>query len=146
MTFNLYKTMGTSASKEVEGVWYSPWGPVSDGKPGFKLARAGGANKNYEQAVAQGIKPYNKMINIGMKTQDKETMELLRKITMDAFVRFCVKGWENIVDSEEQTQPFSVENVRKLFEDLPMVFDDLFNFASDHTNYQDRDVELESKN
>lgn len=133
--FNLFATYKLSEDKETAGVWVYPMGEFKDA-PAFLLARAGGANKGFNDAQAAGLRPYAPMINKGARKLAPEVLSLIKEVNFDCFLKHCLKGWKN-VKNETQTEElaFTEENAKELFTALPALYEELLGDAHNTSNY-----------
>lgn len=84
-------------------------------------------NKKFEKEVARLSKPYRRQI--ANNTIDPTTN---RQITIKAFTRTIIKDWENVILEEGgEALPFTEENVVMVMTELPELYDDLLQVASD---------------
>lgn len=117
---SLYSQFKTDGSLEKEGILLE-YGTTADGKPiSIRIARAGGANRQYEKRMEAEVKPYRRMIQ-------NETIEnaVIQRILKKVYAETIVLGWENVQGPDGKDIPFNVENCMKLFEDLPDLFRDI---------------------
>lgn len=98
----------------------------------FNLARAGGSNKRYQQALERGMRPHRKSFQQGTLND-----EVANKVLMDAFVDTVLLGWEGVTDEAGKPLPYSKEAARKLMTDLPDLFVALREAASDMSLFRD---------
>lgn len=117
---SLYNQFGTDKKVEKEGVILQ-YGNTADGKPiQIKICRAGGANVAYNKAMEAKTKPYRRQLQNG--TLDIEVMtSILREVYADT----VVIGWSNVEGADGKSMAFTRENVIKLFTDLPELFADV---------------------
>jgi hypothetical protein len=127
----LYDIFETSKSHETQGVDFE----ISKGVR-FTLARAGGANKKYQQIMTKLMQPYQREFNNG--TMDSEKMQ---DIIVLAFVKGCLLGWEGVTDRAGQPLEFNEGNALKLFAELPDLFFALNEQANKVANYRIEQVE-----
>lgn len=115
----LFRSFKTNPQLEREGVWID-YGPNSKGKDmRVLLARAGGANEDYNKALEAATRPYRRAISAG--TLDKATID---RLYLGVFAKTVVRGWENMEDEQCEPLPFSEENVVKLAGLLPELYAD----------------------
>jgi hypothetical protein len=86
----------------------------------IRIARAGGANSQYQKRMEVVVKPYKRQI----QTETIET-KLVEKLVRRVYAETVVLGWENVDDAQGNALPFTVDNCEKLFNDLPDLFLDL---------------------
>lgn len=117
---SLYKQFKTDEALETDGIWIE-YGVTDTGQPiRIKIARAGGRNTAFSKALERATRPYRKAIQTG--TLDNKTADNLYK---DVFAETVVLDWINVEDQDGQPMDFKKENVVKLFNDLPDLFNDL---------------------
>lgn len=138
---SLYQLFKTSKNLETDGI-YIEYGSDEDGKPiRIKIARAGGSNKAFTKALERATRPYRKAIQSGLL--DNATADRLFR---DVFADTVVLGWENVKGPDGKDLPFSRENILKLFEDLPDLFSDLREQASNAALYREEVAEKDLGN
>jgi len=142
---SMYKMFETDPGLEKDGVWldYTTFR--------VKVARAGGANKEYEKLALEIFKPYKRALDHDVLGKGK-TMELLRELV----ARACVKGWQvkdkddNWVDGIDMPDGSvgkpTVENICAAFEAVEPVFRDIKEQAEKHTAYRKERLESEEGN
>lgn len=131
----IWDQYGTSPVLEQEGVWLEFQGCR------IKVARAGGANKRYTSLVDSRIRPYRRQIEKGTLGE-----EFSKKLIMDCFAETVVLDWENMVDQDGETLlPFSIGNVKKVFEALPNFYEEVMSLCTDIANFRSHNIEDDSK-
>lgn len=117
---NLYKLFKTDENLETDGIFIE-YGETDDGKPvRIRIARAGGKNTAFTKALEKATRPHRKAIQSG--SMDNATADRLYR---DVFADTVVLGWENVTGPDGKPLEFNKENVLKLFQDLPDLFQDL---------------------
>lgn len=117
---SLYDTFATDTDLEKTGIFVE-YGETDDGKPiRFRIARAGGANTEFEKVLEKLTRPYRKAIQSGMIAKKKAD-----EIYMLAFIQTVLLGWENVQDRNGKEMEFCQGNAIKLFGDLPDLYQDL---------------------
>lgn len=86
----------------------------------IRIARAGGANVQFQKRMEHLVKPFRRQIQT--ETIDAKQVE---KLVRQVYAETVVLGWENVDDAEGKPMTYSVENCRKLFDDLPDLFADI---------------------
>ncbi|MDX9698647.1 MAG: hypothetical protein RBT55_03655 [Rhodocyclaceae bacterium] len=138
---SLYKLFKTDQNLETDGIFIE-YGNASNGAPvRIKIARAGGSNKGFSKALEKATRPYRKAIQSGLL--DNATADRLYK---DVFADTVVLGWENVEGPDGKALPFNRENVLKLFEDLPDLFADLREQASNVALFREEVLEADLGN
>lgn len=138
---SLYNQFGTDKKVEKEGVILQ-YGNTDDGKPiQIKICRAGGANVAYNKAMETKTKPYRRQLQNG--TLDIEVMtSILREVYADT----VVIGWSNVEGADGKPMAFTRENVIKLFTDLPELFADVQEQATNLALFRAEINEQDAKN
>lgn len=138
---SLYKSFKTDANLEKSGIELE-YGENSKGQPILiRIARAGGANSAYNKRLEVLTKPYRRQIQT--ETIDNKVLE---KIVAQAFAETVVLGWEGVEDEANNELPFSVDNVVKLFNDLPDLYKDIQEQAQKTALFRQEILEADSKN
>ena len=110
------------------------------GEPTLKLAPATAANKPYYNALLKRMRRTQRLLRFGSLTAAviEETRDDDRKL----YAEHVVKGWDNVVDSEEEAAPFSREACSDFLAALPdWIFDEVRTFAADAANFTDDEVD-----
>jgi len=145
---SLRSQFGTNTAKETEGVVIQ-FGENDDKTiPGFHISRMSRANVRYTKAMEVATRPYKRQIELG--TLPNDTSE---RIFLDVFVRTVLRGWENVLLSDVTGNvkdtgfaTFSEDNARKLFSNLPELFEDLQQQAKSASLFKEEEMEADSKN
>lgn len=138
---SLYKSFKTDANLEKSGIELE-YGENSKGQPILiRIARAGGANSSYNKRLEVLTKPYRRQIQT--ETIDNKVLE---KIVAQAFAETVVLGWEGVEDEDNNELTFSVDNVVKLFNDLPDLYKDIQEQAQKTALFRQEILEADSKN
>jgi len=98
----------------------------------FKLARAGGSNKKYQQALERGMRPHRKSFQQGTMGD-----EVANKVLLDAFIEAVLLGWSGVTDHAGKELAYTKDNARKLMNDLPDLFATLRDASSDMSLFRD---------
>jgi hypothetical protein len=130
-----YELFGTSSEREQQGI------VVDYGTFQFKLARAGGANRRYLKALEVKTKPIRRAL-----AANAANPEQVASIMRDVFAETVVLGWEGVVDRDGDSIPFSKEACVALFKDLPDLFADVQNQASNFQQFLDIETEADEGN
>lgn len=133
---SLYDMYETDPDMEKGGIILN----YGDGQK-FKIARAGGANVNFAKSLERIMRPYRKQLDNGSLADD-----VANELFIRVFAETVVKDWEGIDDRAGETMKFSVENCVKLFTDLPELFTDIREAASNISNYRLEQLEEDIKN
>lgn len=136
---SLSKQFKTDNTLETKGI------VIDYGETRIRIARAGGANKTYLQALERETKPHRKAIMGGFFDTERSN-----KIIRDIFAKHVVLDWEVSVDGKwkrgispedagekgKDLLPVSAENVVKVFENLPDLFADLSQQANSNALFR----------
>lgn len=118
---NTYNQFSTDQNLETGGIEFDL------GSAGvFRLARAGGRNKRFTKRLEEVTKPYRRQIQSGTFTN-----EVAEGLLQQVFAETVLLGWEGVTDANGNGLPFSQQNARKLFSDLPELFRALQEAAQD---------------
>lgn len=111
--------------------------------PGFSITihRAGGSNKKFAQVLAAKMKPHRQKFERGVL--DDETSE---RIVLETYAESIVVGWDGVKDAKNKKMAFTVDNVIKLFTDLPDLYADIKRQAAELSNFRDANEKVEEKN
>lgn len=120
---NLQKKFKTDDNLEVNGIIIK-----MDEELTFTIARAGGANKAFNRKTRKATQPYRRQIASGAVDD-----ELMAGIMKKVFCQTCLKAWTGVTDENGKAVPCNVENALALFTELPELYDQL---QEDATNAQ----------
>jgi hypothetical protein len=118
---SLYKKFATDENAEAgEGI-------VLDYGDGVKIRihRAGGGNKAFARILEAKTKPYRRQIDNGTIDQD-----VMRRLMAEIYAKSVIIGWEGVTDEDDHPLAFTEENVVKVLLDLPDLFRDIQEAAS----------------
>ena len=133
---NTYGQYKTDSTRERDGVVLD-LGDV--GK--FKLARAGGANTQFQKRLMALSKPHRRAIQTG--TIDPKTAD---RLLVETYVDTVLLGWEGVTGEDGNPLPYSKENAVKLFTDLPDLFKDVRETAEDMSLFRQDITESDAGN
>lgn len=98
----------------------------------FTIARAGGANSRYKKVMAAKTKPFRRLIQEGRMPEAKS-----KELMHEAVAETVVLGWGSkkhghgkMIGKQGEAIDFTHANVIKLFNDLPDMFQDLWEQAN----------------
>ena len=91
----------------------------------IQIARSGGSNHKYQKVLEALTKPHRRVIDTGTITRKQ-----LNNILVEAYSKAVVLGWEGVKDRSGKEMVFNYENCKKLFTDLPDLFEDVKDQAS----------------
>jgi len=141
-----YDAFKTDANHETDGVWFEY------GEFRYRLARAGGANKKFAKTMERLSRPHRRQIERGVM-DDAAGRRLLRQV----FIQSVILAWEvrdgddwkpGIETSDGEFIPGkpSAEVLDKLLEDLPDLFQQIHDDASDMRVYLEHIAEQDAGN
>lgn len=133
---SIYKKFQTNSKHETEGVILD----YGDGTK-IRIARAGGANKDYVTALEKLTRKHRRQIQLDVLPSDV-SIRLVHELYADT----VVLGWEGVTDPEGNPIEFSRENCLKLFQDLPDLFKDILAEANNLALFRAEILEADSKN
>ncbi len=126
----------------VNGTVAKKFAPNADGTiPTFYLARMAETNREFQLAMATALAPYSAEIRLGVFKNEKK-----QEIFNNVFAEYIVKGWENIQDREGNNIPYSKDACVSLLNDLPDLYDVLYKFAGEISNFLVANQEADAKN
>lgn len=125
----LLNDFSTNEDSEKKGV------VVNYGDYSLKIARAGGRNHSYTQALAKATKPHRRAIAAGHMKE-----AALRNILIPVYARYVLVGWEGVTDlSGENEIPYTPAKAEEFLKSLPDLFEEVQARASDISLFQDAD-------
>lgn len=128
------KTFAMDEAKEANGV------DINYGSLVLRIARTGGANKEFARIWEEMTRPYARMIEAGVDIPEQVAEEIAHK----AYAQGVVKGW-NLYNGEEEV-PCTEENIIAQFKRNPEMFQFVFNEARRAANFRKATLEGEAKN
>lgn len=148
---SLYTQFKNDPALEKDGILLQ-YGDNSKGQPTcIRIARAGGANVAYQRRMEAVVKPYRRQI----QTETIETAQVT-KLIQQVYAETVVLGWEHVefpvLDAEGKPTdvleelPYTPENCKRLFVDLPDLFADLQEQAQRAALFRADIREAEAKN
>lgn len=135
----LRSQFGTDRRLEREGRWFEiEAGRNKDGSiPSFKMARMSANNPAYQAAMERVYKDHG--IAIENDTLGNETA---RPIILKVFAETVLIDWRNIQPEDDGVElPFTADNVVKLMDDMPDLYEVLAKEAKKIGNYQKRELD-----
>ena len=131
---DMRKTFATNAHLEQEGI------EVHFQNGAFiRLARAGGGNARYENAMKQHFKPYRRALNTG-SMDNKTVSEILQKV----YAETIVLGWRDF-ELDGQALEYSPEQTLKLFKEFPEFWRIVQEESEKFANYKAEETEESGK-
>ena len=138
---SLYKSSQTDPNKEKNGVPLE-YGMNSKKEPiTFTVAREGGRNVQYQKVAEHIFKPFRRQIQ-----HNQIDPEVLEDLLAQVYSKCVVKGWSGVEDENDEPLEFSEANVKKLLNDLPVVFDAIKEVARDYNQFLLESLEEDAKN
>lgn len=138
---SLYKQFGTNTAAETHGTRVE-FPANDDGTiPSFLVARMGGANKRYNAELTRKTRPLTTAIRNGTLSDDQA-----KHISLDVFIETVLQSWSNIYDAKGKELVYSKQSARKLFTDLPDLYDEIVRQASALTTFQTAELDETAKN
>ena len=131
-----YELFGTDKNLEAQQGVELDYGDFS-----ITVHRAGGGNHKFRTVFSQKMKPYQRRFDNG--TLDDETAQ---QILIEAYAEAVIKDWHGVTDAEGNKLDCTVENIVKLFTDLPDLFSDVQEQAQNVANFRQDNKEAASKN
>lgn len=137
----IFDMFETDASVETIGVMLR-YGP----KIRILVARAGGANKQFEKIIKNLTKPHRQMLKAVQSGAGSDAdAETLEAIMQEAYSKTVVLGWEGITEKATKNADGSFTpgaviectpaNVISLFKRIPQMWIDIRDFASNYMNF-----------
>ena len=129
----------TDKKVEAEGVWL-PY-------KGFELCikRASASNPKFAAARAVLSKRYGRKIDKGILSEEKVT-----RMLAELYADHVVIAWKGVLDPEDSERkkllPYTRENVIRMLVELPVVFDDVAQYAVDLETFRSEQTEEVAKN
>lgn len=100
----------------------------------FVVRRAGGANKQFAEALSRRRRPYRKEIE--RETIDPEVLQT--RVLIPAYLDAVIMGWSGSVFQDPETGeaiPFSRKAATEFFKQYPDTFLDLIDATTDKANW-----------
>jgi len=147
---NPYKMFKTDGTVETEGLW------LDYGDFEIRIARAGGANTKYKNALKARLKQYKHQVE-----NDLMSDEVSRKLMAGIYADTIILGWRTkvrdgegnvtgyndgfIPDENDEPMEWNRENCVKLLMDLPVMFTDIHSQANSVSNWRAEEVKRNVK-
>ena len=150
-TPSMFEMFDSDTDMETKGIW------ADYGEFRVRIARAGGANKVYQQYIEKKLKPYRRMAQQGTPIPEAKSRALLA----DIFAKTIILDWEIADGENEDTSTiwkqgihardgsvleFNEANVLLTLKALPNLLMDLQDTASSVTLFAKEDLEEDAKN
>lgn len=141
-----YQMFATDTAKEAQE------GVVLNYSDAFwiRIARAGGSNDKYKRILLEKLKPFRRAIQT--ETMDeKVSARLLREAVAEGIVLEWGTGRHPegagfIPGPDGEPMAFTLENILKVFEDLPDLFQDVYDNASKQVLFRAAEIEADGGN
>lgn len=115
-----YRQWLTDKELEQRGVWLE----YDDYR--IRIARAGGANKPFLRAAEEFRRKHKHELRWDLMKTEEQNEEAIK-----IYARTIVLDWEGVVDQHGEPMPLTYENIVKLFTDLPDLFINVQERATD---------------
>lgn len=122
---SIYDVMGVDEQAQANGA------ELILGESTFICAYAGATNKTFESLLTAKTKPYRRAIQtntMSMKLQDK--------ILIEVYAKCIVLGWKDVFGLDGEEIKYSQEACIQIFTDLPILFKEIQEFASNHSVFR----------
>lgn len=93
----------------------------------IKIHRAGGANTKFIKALEAMRRKHRRQLEIGSLPD-----EVVAKINAELYADTVIIGWAGVTDRIGKELPFNRENVVKVLLDMPKLFQNIRDAASDY--------------
>lgn len=110
-------------------------GYENDKPIGVIVARIHESNVKYETQLANVKKLRQSELDRIRKADEEQFQKVITKITEDVICEACIVGFVGLTDENGATFEFTPENVRRIKDDLPELFDKIVLFGTDSANY-----------
>lgn len=108
----------------------------TDSKPiGVLVARIHESNLQYEAALNNIKKSRQTELDRLRKADEDKFQEVIKAITKDVICSTCIVGFVGITDENGKALEFTPQNVERIKDELPELFDQICEFGTDSTNY-----------
>ena len=107
----------------------------------IRVARAGGSNKRYQKALERVSRKYKRQLQLDILSTAESNA-----IMKEVFAETVVLSWEGVTDLEGKAIPFSKAACLKLFDDLPDLFNDVQEQASNQAIFREDIREADAGN
>ena len=134
-----YDVYHTDKKREEDGTWVT----LADGS---KWLIARGRSARSRKALRDAERPYQNLIRQNERTGRSMPDEVQDKIHLEWAVNGLVLNWDGVTGPDGQVLEFSADNLRKVLTDLPDLFLEIVQQASEVTNFHSEKEEEEVKN
>lgn len=111
---------------------------------GVMVARIHESNTKYETQLNNIKKSRQTELDRIRKADEEQFMKLIEDITGDVICDACIVGFVGLSDENGQPLEFTPENVKRIKNDLPELFEQISQFGLDSKNYVGEFDETES--
>ena len=135
-TYEVYKT---SKGMEEEGTWVK----MNDGSK-WKLRRTN--SKFAQKQLDLARKPHLSEIKRSERRNRDVNLDTQHEINMNWAAKGLVVDWEGVTDEKNEEMEFTVENVLKVFTDLPDLYLDVVTASAEVANFMEEEEEEDEGN
>lgn len=107
----------------------------------IRIARAGGSNSKFAKLWDAKTKPYRRQIQTD--TLDNATAE---RLIHEVYAEAVVLGWSGVYNRNGNKLDYTVVNCVQLFKDLPELFNDIRQVATNISAFRVQEREEDAKN
>lgn len=134
------KQFKTDPKREKNGIWHSFENDEGEEAFALLIARAGGANTDWEKAAEK----------VGRKIGGRKAKRLsgrqLRALQRPLYARHVVIGWRGVRDENGNEIPYSPEAAEELLTEFSDLYDEVVVAANDLALYRVQTLEDDAKN
>lgn len=132
---SLYDRYGTNKNLEEEGTWMD----MGDGV-GFKIRRF--RSKTVQEVKKKAERPYENILKRGEEIPE----DIATKLLVEQISKGVVVDWRGVQDREGKDMPFTYENAKTLFNDLPDLMLEIFQESVSRDRFKNQADEDAGKN
>lgn len=133
----IFEVFETDPQREIEGVEIDYMGMFT-----VVLARAGGANKKFLQALEEETKPYRRALQLNVEGMDDKAKEIMQRV----YARHAVRNIYGEKIGRAKTDAFDPEIATALFKELPAFFAEMKDQSESIALFRKEQREVEAKN
>ena len=130
-----YALYGTSEKNEKEGV------VIDYGTFAIRIKRAGPSNLAFVRETRKIQEKYGRKLELNVMSDDD-----IRNIYFELFAKTVIVDWSGVVDEKGNEMECTPVNCIKLFTDLPDLYTDLQEQATNYETFRDTSFEETVKN
>lgn len=117
----------------------------------ISIKHGGAGNKTFANAAQLQLKQFERrdaLLEKGALSDDaiKKLEQDKQDLLISLYADHIVIGWDNVKDKDGNQMEFNKDNIKKLFSDLPALFQDVIQQAMDISNFREQELETDSKN